>query len=672
MRIHSIALCVLAFVCCNAYAEQARRYVLMEHFTQASCGPCAYFNPGFERGVVQRNPGVVHHIAYHTSWPGTDPMYDYNTAENNFRTSTYSVSGVPHVIVLGDYTSAGMYEGSQEMIDSLEAAGSPLAVLVDEAEHNGKRTVAVRLKGAGAMPDGEHYRLFVAIVEDLVEYPEPPGSNGERLFPNVFRKMLPSAQGVQVPIPAVGESAVYTFEYAIDSTAWKPDRIYAIAFVQNTSTLEILNSGSSRDLQADLVAPVRYRVAESTPVEFALSASNAAVHERLFRVRLSSSAPASWNTALSTNGVPIVDDTPFAIGAGQQLALQLSVVPSSAPGVGRYTVELLSVEQPELPAVARTLYVVHRVTDLVVSNDERWNDAYTAPLSIGKAGVGVVDAYGFGSSGNIWSSVQSIYYNAGWNFPALTDPVVAMLARFVDRGGNLLVAGQDIGWDQVGFGTKVIDDSTAVEPAGTPATRKFWDEYLQAGMYSDGAGMRSLVAENSDAVFGGIGNTSLQDVHPLLLPDVLVPMGDAVPVLVYGENKDNIAGVRYKRGDSRIVYLGFGLEMLEDAVRVRMLSAVQQWFEGITSDVEFNSAVQSAVCYPNPACEMLTVSVPASGQTRRLVVSTLYGALVLSLHVAPGESAVAVPVHSLVPGFYSYRIAEGTKFEQCGVFQVGR
>ena len=74
--------------------QMAKKYVMFEHFTQASCGPCASQNPIFD-ATRQMNIGNVHHVAYHTYWPGVDPMYDANTVEQDDMITTYSVTAVP-------------------------------------------------------------------------------------------------------------------------------------------------------------------------------------------------------------------------------------------------------------------------------------------------------------------------------------------------------------------------------------------------------------------------------------------------------------------------------------------------------------------------------------------------------------------------------------------------
>lgn len=49
------------------HAQQ--RLVLVEHFTQASCGPCASQNPAL-KAVLDANQGKVVALKYQTSWPG--------------------------------------------------------------------------------------------------------------------------------------------------------------------------------------------------------------------------------------------------------------------------------------------------------------------------------------------------------------------------------------------------------------------------------------------------------------------------------------------------------------------------------------------------------------------------------------------------------------------------
>ncbi|MEI6899538.1 MAG: hypothetical protein WCL00_06655 [Bacteroidota bacterium] len=68
--------------------SQTQRLVLLEQFTQASCGPCATVNPGIE-SLLNSNPDKITSVWYHTSWPGVDPMYNQNPADVNARVGLY-------------------------------------------------------------------------------------------------------------------------------------------------------------------------------------------------------------------------------------------------------------------------------------------------------------------------------------------------------------------------------------------------------------------------------------------------------------------------------------------------------------------------------------------------------------------------------------------------------
>lgn len=83
---------------------------MFEHFTQASCGPCASQNPGFEGTILTPNPSIVRHIAYHTSWPGVDEMNAANPTEVANKVTYYNVQGVPDVVLEGNYKQ-GHHQG---------------------------------------------------------------------------------------------------------------------------------------------------------------------------------------------------------------------------------------------------------------------------------------------------------------------------------------------------------------------------------------------------------------------------------------------------------------------------------------------------------------------------------------------------------------------------------
>ena len=76
------------------------RLVLVEHFTQASCGPCASQNPALKT-LLDANATKVVALKYQTSWPGVDPMNAANPTEAAARVQYYNVTGVPNSVMDG-------------------------------------------------------------------------------------------------------------------------------------------------------------------------------------------------------------------------------------------------------------------------------------------------------------------------------------------------------------------------------------------------------------------------------------------------------------------------------------------------------------------------------------------------------------------------------------------
>ncbi|MEO6760744.1 MAG: T9SS type A sorting domain-containing protein, partial [Saprospiraceae bacterium] len=70
--------------------------------------------------------------------------------------------------------------------------------------------------------------------------------NGEAVHYNVFRKMLPDLNGVPFTPASFGQTNTYTFNYALNP-AWNANEMYVVAFLQNPTTKDVLNSGTKFD-----------------------------------------------------------------------------------------------------------------------------------------------------------------------------------------------------------------------------------------------------------------------------------------------------------------------------------------------------------------------------------------------------------------------------------------
>jgi hypothetical protein len=219
----------------------ATKLVLVEHFTQASCGPCASQNPALDALITSAaNADKVAHIAYHTSWPGSDPMYDFNVANNldDARVDYYNVSGVPNCVIAGNQGQGLPSIVDQDAID-MEYARPGLfnisgTAIMDMSSND--LTVDLEFEAYASFPNGA-VKGHVVLVEE-VNYTSAPGSNGETYFPDVMRRMFPSEAGTNLNNPSVGDISdvefTYTMQAPIDAYNTK-----LICFVQNDMDKEV-------------------------------------------------------------------------------------------------------------------------------------------------------------------------------------------------------------------------------------------------------------------------------------------------------------------------------------------------------------------------------------------------------------------------------------------------
>jgi len=218
----------------------AKRYIMLEHFTNSRCSICASQNPGFFN-TIAGFADDVHHIAYHPPIPYNNCIfYQANTTENAARATFYSIPGTPRVLRNGQNAS-NANQVTAAVLQGLVDQTSPIVVEVTETSGN-NRLATINVRTLGDKPSGT-YRLYVAIAEREVAYNAP---NGEPLHHNVFRKMLTNISGDPVTLANSGGMTSAAFTYTVEN-GWNANEIYALAFVQNVDTKEVLNSGTRFD-----------------------------------------------------------------------------------------------------------------------------------------------------------------------------------------------------------------------------------------------------------------------------------------------------------------------------------------------------------------------------------------------------------------------------------------
>lgn len=234
---------MLATLKANAQNE---RMLLLESFTNTGCGPCAMYNPAMD-ALIAANPDKVAAIKYHVNWPSSsDPMYLHNTAENGSRTSYYGVNSVPHVVIDGNRYSGAPNQVTQSVIDQLQAIGSPFELRLSHELDEAAGTITVHVMGRTSSAIEGNLRLYVGVIEREIHFNSAPGSNGERDFYSVMKKLLPSASGANIGSMAVGDYFAFNFTWEW-ANVYDIDQLDAIAWVQNQNTKEVYQACKSSE-----------------------------------------------------------------------------------------------------------------------------------------------------------------------------------------------------------------------------------------------------------------------------------------------------------------------------------------------------------------------------------------------------------------------------------------
>jgi len=243
-----LAIGLLVFTSENLSA-QSQRLVLAEEFTQASCGPCASQNPAFNT-LLQANTDKIVSIKYQTSWPGADPMNADNPTEVQNRVDLYAVDGVPTGIIDGTYIPicSGAYEGSpscltQSGIDASYAIPAAFDIAVDASVANGILNVTTDVNCTQDVSG--NFKLYVVLIEKVIDWGTAPGSNGEVIFYNVMKKFLPGVTGIDIPGTWTnGESNSYSnLLNTNEVNIYDMSQLAVVAFIQDMSSKDVFQAG---------------------------------------------------------------------------------------------------------------------------------------------------------------------------------------------------------------------------------------------------------------------------------------------------------------------------------------------------------------------------------------------------------------------------------------------
>ena len=246
MKKHTFIIASLLMLFSLKISAQNERILLFECFTNTSCGPCASQNPALD-ALINANADRVAAIKYHMNWPGAnDPMYLHNPTDNNARKGVYSVNSVPHTVVDG-IRFANVPSGlTQNAVNNWLNIESPFEMRLSYEVDEAANTITVHVMGRASQAVAGNVKLYVGVIEREIHYTSAPGSNGERDFYSVMKKLLPSASGTAIGQIEEGSYFAYTFSWEL-ANVYDNSQLDAIAWLQNINTKEVYQACKSSE-----------------------------------------------------------------------------------------------------------------------------------------------------------------------------------------------------------------------------------------------------------------------------------------------------------------------------------------------------------------------------------------------------------------------------------------
>jgi len=669
------------------------RNVVLEEFTGIHCGYCPEGHV-IAQSIYDDNTGRVVLVNVHAGGYAVP-----STGEPDFRTDfgdslamlcgvTSYPSGTVNRHLFTDFSSSLALSRSNWLAASSEilSKSSPINVGFQSSYNSVDSilTVDVEVYYRDSVQTNQNF-IQVALLENLV-YDYQGGSLGGNNYEHnhILRHFLTGQWGDQVDTFSTGTlvSRQYTYkvpaDYDIDNcdvavyvTEDQKEVITGVQAAADSGSVD----GSTSLYIGSLIAPsgLAKEGANSDTALIDLDAVSFLDSVSSFKFKLSGDAPNGWSSGFIINGNTFTDSTQVNMTLSQIIDIKIFVVPDNTAGLGNYTLEMSSTLYPNADIREQNVIFISGITDLIVSNSNSLGDGSAVDASNWEAdfnnGLDYAGNTAFGSTddkilkelqlNNALNSVNNVYFNVGWTFPSLTDDLVAVFQTFMDNGGNLLIAGQDIGWETW---------EASSYGYGSSATRYFYTNYLGAEHVTDGSSASSTASYiAADFVFGSLTSSSniigpydASSTH--IYPDVMKVKDSSTIIgasafLNYNNSPNLIGGVRYDNGTHKSVYLGIGLEMLEDSLmRKEFIKTAHDWFYHTVSGIALNEVFSDFKLYPNPGRDFLNLDLGHINEIMIINLFDLKGQMVLGQEIS--NSDIRLDIRGLNKGTYMIEISD--------------
>lgn len=653
----------ILFLTTSVLTSQVRKIVLMEEATNASCAPCAANNPTLQDFFESYYGGVIS-VRYHAWWPGSDPMYSLNITDNTNRINYYGISGVPNYMM--DGTNNGVPGNGEAMYNQMYERlplQSPVKIYIDATVTVDSVYGIVAIKAFNNVTQS-NLRLRIAVIERMKVYTTPPGTNGEKIFPDVMRKMVPDGSGTS--ISSISNEDSLTFYFSTPTNAqWNVNDLAVVAFLQSDASKEVIQSNINHptyiiESQDNLIDFVELNQTYSKTC-YIVNDNQATLNIRLNTKE--ADLPNDWNYNLIYNGTNH-DSVDVSVAPGDTLFFGFVLNTGNEMSTGLSKLHFIAQNLNDTYNYGFTIryYAIQKIGDvLLVDADGGTSGQSNYATSISNAGY---DYTLFDKSviAQIPDQIlnlgyKSVFWTIGWAFPAFELSDVTFLKDYLDGGGNLFIGGQDIGWD-------------IFDPTGSSTfqeAKDFYHMYMDAKYISDDSQVYSGVG-----IPGTLGDGisfSISAISGGRYPEVISSYSGMGDSLFFYTGTTKVGALAYEGATFKSVYLGIGLEQVSvAAARDTLVARALRWFTEPVVNVDEEIGIlpvsfQLEQNFPNPFNPITTIkyAVPKSSLVS-IKVYDITGQEVASLVNEVKETGtyeVGFNASSLASGTYFYKLAAG-------------
>jgi hypothetical protein len=429
--------------------------------------------------------------------------------------------------------------------------------------------------------------------------------------------------------------------FALDPS-WNPANLAIIAFIQNDTDKQVMASAST-----DAPPPLRFRYyALGDKFEVGpltndyyfewFRTYNTGSQPSMFTWTVTREGPADWMSLLCSQNLCYGPVFSQVLNPGQYIDLKIGqIVPSPGVGVAHLNITTDTFPDPEGRNLEFT-YVTEDVRTLVVDDDglQNYETYYTDALDYYGVDYAVMNTVYTEPTADLLSNFDVVIWETGLAYPTLAATDRAALSTYLNNGGNLFLAGQDVGWELFHIGgTPYQWMQTALH---TLYMNDDTDDYTLDGVSGDPISDGIALTIHNDPSGDGANN---QDS-----PSEIKPADDDYAKEIWYYTPTQAGAVRINTGTYKAVYFAFGFEAINNAFdRYRVMHRILNWLNGTTASIDEPVFREALTIYPNPIQRAATLryTLPTAeratlsifGADGRLVRTLASGALTAGTHV---------------------------------------